>query len=142
MTLLYGRDAEVAAWVSEKIPHMFGGDFGPCSAIGITSQDRLIAGVVFHEYQPEYGTIQMSLAAISPMWARRKTIGDFLAYPFYQLGVYKVWTATPRDNEPALKVNEHAGFKREAVLAHHFGRKRHAVICRLLRPDYQRIYGV
>lgn len=140
--LLYGLDEEIAAWVAERAPHIGVKGFGPSVAIGVVSGTRLLAGVVYHDYQPEFGTIQLSMAADSPMWARRKTIGGLLAYPFYQLGVHKVWTATPHDNERALKVNEHIGFRQEAILAHQFGRNRHAVIRRMLKPDYDRIYGV
>ena len=50
-------------------------------------------------------------------------------------------TATPADNTKALKVNAHIGFKQEAILAHQFGKKRHAVIMRLLQPDYNRLFG-
>lgn len=140
--LLFDRDAEIAAWVAERIPHVGSRGFGPCTAIGVVSGDQLIAGVVYHEYQPDFETIELSMAAENPMWARKMTICGLLAHPFIQLGVYKVWTATPIDNKAALRVNEHIGFKREGVLAHHFGRKRHAVICRMLQPDYRRIYGV
>lgn len=140
--LVFGHDAAIAAWVAERIPHVRGGDFGPCHAIGVANGNRLLAGLVYHEYIPDFGTIQLSMAADSPMWARRDTIAGLLHYPFRQLGVFKVWTATPRDNEAALRVNLHIGFTREAVLAHHFGRKRHGVICRMLEPDYSRLYEV
>lgn len=139
--LAFGFDTEVAQWVASRIPHVGGKGFGPCAAIGVLSKDKLIAGMVYHDYQPDFETIQLSMAADSPMWARREICRGLLAYPFHQLGCFKVWTATPLDNEAALKVNIHCGFKREAVLGHHFGRKRHAVICRLLLPEFNKIYG-
>lgn len=138
MRLVFGADAEVARWVADHIPDV--DDFGPCTAIGVAT-DRLIAGTVFHDYQPKFGTIQLSMAATSPIWARREIIAGLLSYPFEQLGCFKVSTITAHDNNRALKVNEHVGFKREAILAHQFGKKRHAVVMRLLRPDYLRLYG-
>ena len=140
MSLIFGCDQEVASWVAERIPHVKGGSFGPCTAIGVAGNGKLLAGIVYHEYQPDHGTLQLSMAAESPMWARKETIAALLRYPFRQIGIYKLWTATPHDNEAALKVNSHIGFKREAILAHHFGRKRHGVICRLLMPDFIRLY--
>lgn len=137
--LLFGCDAEIAQWVADRIPHV--DDFGPSRSIGVVSDGRLLAGCVYHDCQPRHETIQLSMAADSPMWARREVIAGLLAYPFVQLGFYKVWTATPADGEAALKVNKHIGFTREAILAHHFGRKRHAVINRMLRPDYERLFG-
>lgn len=140
--LVFGHDEAIAAWVADRIPHVGGLGFsGPCAAIGIASGDRLLAGIVYHDYQAAYGTIQLSMAAESPMWARRETIRALLHYPFRQLGVFKAWTATPHDNDAALRVNEHIGFKREGTLAHHFGRKRHCVVCRMFATDYTRLYG-
>ncbi len=120
---------------------MAGDDFGPCTAIGVIGKDSLMAGIVYHGYHAGFRTMQLSMAAENPMWARKATIKALLHYPFEQLGVYKLWTCTPLDNEAALRVNLHIGFKKEATAAHQFGPKRHAVICRILRPDYDRIYG-
>jgi RimJ/RimL family protein N-acetyltransferase len=141
VNLIYGHSEQVAAWVAEHIPDVGAEGFSsPVAAIGVAT-DHLVAGVCYHDYQPKFGTIQLSMAAISPIWARRPIIHALLAYPFEQLQCFKVWTATALDNVKAIKVNEHVGFKREAILAHQFGQNRHAVIMRLLRPDYLRLYG-
>jgi RimJ/RimL family protein N-acetyltransferase len=137
--LLYGCDDIVSAWVANMIPHVT--EFDKSAAIGVVRNGNIIAGMVYHDYQPEAKTMQLSMAASSPRWAVPAVIKGLLAYPFRQIGVFKVWTATPQDNIRALRVNEHVGFKREAVLAHHFGPKRHAVICRMLAPDFKRIFG-
>jgi RimJ/RimL family protein N-acetyltransferase len=139
--LLFGHDQIIADWVARNIPHMATG-FGPATAIGVVDQrDQPMAGVVFHDYQPAYGTIQLSAAAISPRWATKRLVSDILRYPFGQLGVHKVWTATQHENARALKFNEGVGFTREATLRDHFGPGVHAVICRMLMKDYRRIYG-
>tara|TARA_Y100001973_G_C5203922_1_gene339935 strand:+ start:3665 stop:4093 length:429 start_codon:yes stop_codon:yes gene_type:complete len=139
--LLYGHDAEVAEWVFENIPHLGNGDFGPCAAIGVLSKKHeIVAGVVYHDYQPDYLTIQLSMASVTPFWAKPDNIKGLLTYPFHQLGVNKIWTATPHESERVIKFNRHLGFTQEAVLAHHFGPKRHAVICRMLKPDFTRKY--
>ena len=140
--ILVGQDLEVAEWVASNIPHVR--EFEPWStAIGVLDRKgiNLIAGMVYHDYQPEAGTIQLSMAAITPMWARKNVIHQLLAYPFEDVGVYKVWTATPAHNSAALKVNKKVGMKQEAILGHHFGHKTHCVINRMLLPDYERIYG-
>lgn len=140
ISLDYGHSDDVAAWVADNIPHVSGGDFGPCAAIGIVNGDHIVAGVVYHDYQEKFGTIQLSMAAISPIWARKAIIADLLAYPFFQLDCYRVFTATPIDNTMATRVNEHIGFKREAVINSMFGKGRHGVIMRLLEPDFKRLY--
>lgn len=141
MRLLFGQDQIVATWVARHIPHMQS-EFGPSSAIGVTDESgEPMAGVVFHDYQPAYGTIQLSAAAISPRWATKRIVARMLHYPFGELKVHKVWTATQHQNERALKFNEGVGFKREGVLRDHFGTGIHAVICRMFDNDYRRRYG-
>jgi RimJ/RimL family protein N-acetyltransferase len=137
--LVAGHTDKVAAWTVSHIPHV--SDFGPCEAIAVMNGEYIIAGVVYHDYQPTCASIQLSMAAESPMWARREIIAQLLDYPFNQLSVNRVWTATPIENTMALRVNRKIGFTQEAVLAHGFGKGRHSVIMRMLKPDYDRLYG-
>lgn len=139
--IIYGDDQHVADWVAQRIPHLGSDDFGTCVALGVATETKLIAGVVYHDYQPAHSTIQLSMAAVNPMWARRENLRELLAYPFQQIGVHKAWIATPLANDHGLRTFYKIGFKREAVLAHHFGRRKHAVIARMLKPDFDRIYG-
>lgn len=140
MRLLFGHDPIVSEWVARHIPHMT--EFGPSSAIGVIDEDgRPMAGVVFHDYQPTYGTIQLSAAAETPRWATKNVIGAILGYPFRQLRVHKVWTATQHTNERALRFNNGIGFVKEGTLRDHFGIGSHAVICRMLSKDFEARYG-
>lgn len=133
-----GDSDAIAAWVKSKIPHV--SDFGVCQAIGIVNNGLLLAGVVYHDYQPAYGSIQLSMAAANPRWAKREIIAGLLNYPFEQLDCYRVFTLTPIHNTMALRVNEHIGFKREAVCHSGFGKGKHAVVMRMLKPDYVKLY--
>ena len=139
--LLFGHDDQIAGWVAQRIPHMHGKPFVDFSAIGVTHAGGLIAGVVYNELYPEYRTLQLSMAAESPKWARRGIIKALLHYPFEQLEINKLWTATPHTNERAIRFNLGIGFKREAVLRHHFGPKSHSVICSMLKSEYRRRYA-
>ena len=108
-TLLYGCSEEVSEWVSQQIPEANNG-FKEATAIGVISQGKLIAGVVYNEWQPEYKTMQLSIAAVNPMWARKEVIRGLLAYPFCQVDVFKCWLTIPSDNEESLKMTDHVGF--------------------------------
>lgn len=140
--LVCGRDAEIAEWVADRIEWGAGGQFEPGTpAIGVFNRHgRMLAGVVYHDYEPTFRTMQITMAADNPMWARRDNIRGLLAYPFRQLGVFKVWVATLHTHTHGIKTFEHIGFKREAILAHQFGRKQHAWIGRMLQPDFTRLY--
>ena len=136
--LVFGRDAEVAGWVADRLPQVH--DFGLCSAIGIASEGGLIAGCVYSDYRPVESNIQLSMAAVSPMWARGEVVTALLRYPFRQLGVWMIYTATAPENHRALRVNRHIGIKRKTMLPHHFGRKRHAVLCQMTEPEFSKVY--
>jgi RimJ/RimL family protein N-acetyltransferase len=80
--LLYGHDAEVAKFTSLLL---FGDDrgFGNCRAIGVIDSDgRLTGGVVYHNWQQQAGTIEMSSAATTPRWLNRIVLDAIYRYPF------------------------------------------------------------
>ena len=135
--IITGRDEAVAAWVARQIPHVGAHGFGPCRAVAVASGARPLAGVVFHDYQPEAGTVQISMAAVSVMWAQRETIRGILAIPFEQYKCFKVWTCIPADNARAIRFNEGIGMKSEATLRHQFGRGRHARIFGMTAPEFR-----
>ena len=140
MILVFGEDQLVAEWVARRIPHVHR-EFRDFAAIGVWDGEKLAAGVVYNDHQAKYGTLQISMAADSPRWAQRGVIRALLHYPFEQVGVNKVWTATPHENERAIRFNLGIGFTREATLRHHFGRKKHCVVCSMLSNEYRRRYG-
>lgn len=142
MRLVCGLDAGVAEWVRERIPHMKGGGFGPCVAIGVADGDALVAGAVYHGYVPlpGGGDIQVSMAADSARWARRGIVRGLLDYPFRQAGCHRVTTITPLRNARALRVNRGLGFVAEGLVRRGFGDD-DAIIMGLLREDAARWLG-
>ena len=135
-TLIFGKDEAVAAWVARRIPHVGPTGFGPCRAVAIANGGRPLGAVVFHDYQPAHGTVQISMAATSPMWAQPQTVRDLLSIPFIQYGVRKVWTCIPADNERAIRFNWGIGMTCEAKLSHHLGTKRAAWIFGMMRNEF------
>ena len=134
--LIFGHDEKIAAWVARQIPHVSPAGFGPCKAIGVAVGGVPVAGIVYHDYQPHVGVVQISMASTSPLWAKRNTIRALLSVPFEQYQCYKVWTAIPADNERAIRFNRGIGMKAEGTLRHQFGKKRHAVIYGMTFDEY------
>lgn len=138
------RNAELVRWCGKRIPHVGEDGFASGWAVGVVRRRELAAVVVFHDWQPACGTVQLSCAADTPLWASRRVVGAILGVAFQgTLGaaVFKVWTATPHENARAIRFNEGIGMKREAVLRHHFGHKQHAVICSILAPEWRKRYA-
>lgn len=107
--LLYGEDRAVAAFVAALMPH--GGAFGDNSrAIGVVHKNKLIGGLVYHDWNPQAGVIEISGAATSPRWLSRKNIHFMLAYPFEDCGCQMVVMRTSEHNKRVQKVITGIGF--------------------------------
>jgi hypothetical protein len=149
LPLLHGPDytKALAAWAAERIPQMAGGDFGPCWAVGVIRSGAIAAVCVYHDWQPHHGVVQLSVAADSPRWASRQVLAALLGVPFLMpLGpgaepCRKAVAVCASDNARALEFVRGVGFTQEAVLAHQFAPRKHAVVHRMFARDYARRYG-
>lgn len=147
--LIHGPDYtdRLAAWAAARIPQMAGAGFGPCWAVGVVRRGVVAAVCVYHDWSPQHGTVQMSIASDTPRWASRQVLAALLGVPF--LGKLdptapacrKVLAVCASDNQHACRFVVRAGFRQEAVLAHQFGHKQHAVVHRMFARDYARRYG-
>lgn len=79
----------VGDFVSERI---WGepGKFGPHCSMGISDGDQITAGVVYHNYQPSEGTIEVSSAGDGRRWMTRDIIRAAMSMPFDKLGCQAV----------------------------------------------------
>lgn len=96
-------DERVAPWVSRRI---WGDErgFGECIALGVLSRDRkLVAGLVFHNWEPEAGLIEVSGAAIDPRWMTRRVMNTALGYVFEIAGCQMVVARQSVKNDNARK---------------------------------------
>ena len=135
---VYGHDDAVAKFVSSMIPELRSRGFGKCRALGMIDEDgRLVAGMVYHNYDPESGVIEMSGAAIpGQQWLTRETLKRMYTYPFLQLGCQLVLMRVAADNQRLLRQLQalNYAFIRIPRL---LGRDRDAVLCLLTREDWE-----
>lgn len=96
-------DERIAHWVGVKL---FGNPdaFGECRALGVFSKGELIAGVVFHDWNPRHGTIEVSAYAKNRTWFRRSVINEAMRYAFNVAKVQMVCVRTAIDNMPARRI--------------------------------------
>ena len=131
---------QLAEWAVARMPHVGPGLAENCVAVGMasgpTTADTIWGVVLFHNFDPVHGLVEMSAASADPRWAQRRVLIDVLSVPFVQYGCRKIYVTIPSTNARALKFNEGIGFKREGVLRHHFKHKLHAVVCGMMRSDY------
>lgn len=117
--LIYGQDAQVAAWVCSQLKLRPFTD-GLYRAIGIVHNGREIGGVIWHNYHEDnWGKpllIEVTLATIDKRWANRHTIRELFAFPFTQLGVKRVQATCHRKAKHVRSTLKKLGFSYEGIV--------------------------
>jgi RimJ/RimL family protein N-acetyltransferase len=111
--IILGYEDLVAPWVLARA----GGDYypGSCRAISLFDGDRIIAGVLYDNYNG--ANIHGSMAAVEgSRWLNREFLRVVFEYPFLQLGVKRITGLVAESNHLARRLDEHLGFKLEATL--------------------------
>lgn len=108
--LLFGHSETVARFVASLVPGCAAG-FGNCKAIGVIDDEgNLMAGMVFHQWNPASGTIQISSASLTPKWLTGRVRHIMFSYPFDQLGCQMVWLEVSAKNERMCRIAKAFGF--------------------------------
>ncbi|RAK51194.1 hypothetical protein DJ017_19745 [Phenylobacterium soli] len=112
--------------------------FGLCQAIGVLDRNNvLIAGVVYHNWDPDCQSIELSFAADTPKWLHPSLIRDLMGYVYDTLGCNRAMAVVEMTNAPSRTFVERFGFRREGVATDGFGPGKNAVIYRLLKREWQ-----
>ncbi len=139
MRAVFDRSRELVSWAADRIPELHGQGFpSEAQAIGIEdSAGRTLGVVVFHNYEPWYGTIEVSAVSEDARWMRARDAWRRMhQYVFEGCACQKMWSRTPASNERALRFLRALGFKQEARLPRQFGTD-DAVISAKYKEDWQ-----
>jgi RimJ/RimL family protein N-acetyltransferase len=88
-----------------------GRGFGECATLGVFAQDLLIGVVVFHNWQPEAGVIEISAASTTPRWLRRHVLDRIFSWSFIDRGCQMVVARISEENKPLHRIFHAYGFK-------------------------------
>jgi hypothetical protein len=140
---IYGQDQIVADFVARsKLASGFsewqsGFADKNLKAIGIANDDNeLIAGIVYFNYHPEAGTIEMSIDAIPKQrWLTRSTLAVMFQYPFLQCGCQMLITKTSARSLHVLRMLAAMNFALIRIPRAN-GRNDDGVICLLTVEDW------
>jgi len=141
-TLLWGHDQVVIDFVSNLAPierplwrDLYAG-------VGVLRADgALIGGVVFSEYKPQFGTLEVSAAALSYLVFSPQMLVELGAHVFGQLEVFRISARTSDTNIRAKRLLKGLGFTNEAVKGHFYGKGKHASEWRVIRPEWEKKWG-
>lgn len=138
-SVLYGADELVSEFVRARIPHAQEFGFGPCKALGVVRGDKLLGGVVFHNFRGH--DLEMSGAFDRADWIRPSTLRHLFSFPFGQLGCARMTTITGRKNKRARKLDEFMGFRVEGVIRKGLDGKEDCIVYGMLREECRWLKG-
>lgn len=122
-SVLYGDDQKVADFVVNHFPMVGGHRWDKYTALGVVHGDRLIGGVVFHNYHKIAADIEISAAFTTAKWCLPNTVKQLFAYPLNQLKCRRISARTGRRNKRARSFLERLGFRVEGVARHAYDGK-------------------
>lgn len=85
-------------------------EFGECQALGVVIGGELVAGVVFQNWNPTAGTIEISAAATDPRWLSRKSLLTIFGYVFDTAGCQLCVLQVSEHNERMRSIARRLGF--------------------------------
>lgn len=111
---IYGDDAFVAQWVKQRLPNAQHG-FDKCVTIGVTQDDKLVAGIVFFDWFESWGNIYVAVAG-EGNWCNRRVLRCCYAYPFVQMQCKRVTVLISDNNRAAIDLVLRIGFQLEGIM--------------------------
>lgn len=105
-------------------------------ALAIIDEDTLIGCVLFHHYNDEYGTIELTIASTSKRWLSRETIQKMADYIFEQANCQAAVVRTAQENRHIRSMLRRVGF-REFTVPRLRGRDKPEIILVLGDDDWQ-----
>lgn len=61
------------------------GRFDRFCSIGVSNGTEIIAAIIYHNYDPDNGVVEMSAGSTSPRWMNRRVLAEILDFPFDKL---------------------------------------------------------
>lgn len=107
-----GFNEEVAAWAADQIGCR---PFENATAIGVMENGEAIAGIVYTNFDPDAGVIELSAASTSPRWLTRKVLDLMFRYPFEQIGCQMVLLRVSEFNTRMIRIAERFGFESHRI---------------------------
>jgi RimJ/RimL family protein N-acetyltransferase len=133
LAYVYGHDRIVCDFVAQLIPWFSGRPFDPAArAMGVIDEaGRLVAGIVWHNWEPEAQTIEIGGSALpGQYWVTFETLARMFGYPFDQLGCQMVVMRMPAGDARKRRMLAAFGFVQLEV-PRMYGRDRDGVIATL-----------
>ena len=110
--------------------------FGEHTSMGVIHEDKLIAGVVYHNWNPRSHVIELSSASTSKLWLTRPVLQAMFSYPFDQVSCQMVVLRVSERNTAMLRIAKAYGFK-SVIIPRLRGRDENEHILTLTDDDWR-----
>jgi len=129
---VYGHDKEIVEFIS-TFAHgqVAANNFGNCKTIGIIDNEgKLIAGIIYFNYDPRFEVIEIGVASITPRWFTRPVYRRMFEYPFIECGCQMIMGRVRADHEYLLNQYARLNFNL-TIVPRMYGRNDDGVLCTL-----------
>lgn len=86
------------------------GEFEKCCTMGVFDGETLCAVMVYYDYDPEAGVVQISGAADDSRWLKRHILREMFSGPFERMGCQMVVMRVGDDDTPLHRMLTTYGF--------------------------------
>lgn len=137
MHLVYGADELIAAFVAFHIPRVARYGFPKAArAIGVCDDaGGILGGMVYSNWDPDSGVIELSVAAISKRWWNRQVLFGLFKYPFIDLDCQMVVSRVSERDHALCRMKVAFGFEPH-LIPRLYGRDESAFIFTLTREAW------
>lgn len=133
------KEPEFSQAVGEFVSHAIfgrGGQIGGYAAMAVVDDTRIIAGVLYNNWHPENGVVEMHAAAVDKRWLTRPVLKAMFAFPFDQMKCQMCVLRVSENNKAMLRIAKAYGF-REYVIPRLRGRNEAEHILTLTDDDWR-----
>lgn len=102
-------------WVANIIWPGKGKGFGNCQALAVIEDEKLIAGMIYHNYEPDAGVVEISGAGTSKRWLTKETLRVMFQIPFVDWGCQAVVMRVSDEDEALHSILHRYGFERFVI---------------------------
>jgi RimJ/RimL family protein N-acetyltransferase len=106
-------NAALVRFVADRIGAERG--FGPCATLGLVDDRSILAAVVFHNWHPEEGVIEMSSASDTKRWLTRPMINAMFRFCFDECGCQLVVLRVSERNAGMIDIARRFGFSETRI---------------------------
>lgn len=112
--VIYDKDELITRYVCDKLK--FGYEWlGAHLTFGFTVDDKLVGGLIFHDYRPD-GEIWWTIYTDNKRWCNRRMLRFMFGLAFKILQCRRISISVDAKNKICLKFVQKLGFKQEGIL--------------------------